>query len=261
MQDYATQPISVCGKSFIGDQSGALIWPGQRTMIVADLHLQAMLHQDADIGGASPGGASPGEAINSITASGTSSVSATKVLESSPLANTRDTLLRLARLIDSHDIDTVIVLGNGFHDLVGTMRMSDDDQAILHILQEDRQWIWITGNSDPKFTARAGGMVRSHIEIEGLMFRHQPFRGPVTHEIAGHLHPAARLSLYGHTIRRACFVGNGRRLVLPAFGALTGGQNILDDGFESLFGHQGVSVWMLGEEGLYPIASRGLISD
>ena len=97
--------------------------------------------------------------------------------------------------------------------------------------------------------------------VDGLELLHAPLPGPVTHEVSGHLHPAAKLSVYGHRIRRPCFVGNGRRLVLPAFGAFTGGLNILDDTFAGLFGNDGFAVWMLGDDGLYPVAPRLLKPD
>ena len=75
------------------------------------------------------------------------------------------------------------------------------------------------------------------------------------------MHPAARLSMHGYSIRRPCFVGNGRRLVMPAFGAFAGGLNVLDDAFQPLFGDDGIAVWMLGQEGLYPVATRLLSGD
>ena len=75
------------------------------------------------------------------------------------------------------------------------------------------------------------------------------------------MHPAAKLSLHGHTFRRPCFVSNGLRLVMPAFGTFTGGLNILDTAFEPLFGNEGLAVWMLGQEGLYPVAPRLLRPD
>ena len=83
----------------------------------------------------------------------------------------------------------------------------------------------------------------------------------MTHEIAGHMHPAARLVVHGTALRRPCFISNGLRLVMPAFGAFTGGLNILDAAFEPLFGLDGMSVWMLGQEGLYPVATRLLRDD
>ncbi len=97
--------------------------------------------------------------------------------------------------------------------------------------------------------------------LGGVVLRHEPRLGHITHEIAGHMHPAARISIYGTALRRPCFVGNGLRLILPAFGAYTGGLNVLDDAFLPYFGDDGLSIWMLGEEGLYPIATRLLRRD
>ncbi|MEL7047447.1 MAG: phosphoesterase, partial [Pseudomonadota bacterium] len=89
----------------------------------------------------------------------------------------------------------------------------------------------------------------------------EPTLGIATHEIAGHLHPAAKLNRNGFSVRRPCFIGNGLRLVMPAFGAYTGGLNVLDDAFTPLFGTDGLKVWMMGQEGLYPVATRLLRGD
>lgn len=231
LADYSAHAISVCGKKFIADMSGALFWPGERLLVVADLHLEK------------------GSAY---------AVNGQQML---PPYDTRETLLRLARVIDKFDAEGVVALGDSFHDAAGYARMGDEDRQILEIMQEDRRWIWVTGNHDPDVAPEAGGEVRDAVSLEGLTFRHAPLPGPVTHEVSGHLHPAAKLSVYGHRIRRPCFVGNGRRLVLPAFGAFTGGLNILDDTFAGLFGNDGFAVWMLGDDGLYPVAPRLLKPD
>jgi uncharacterized protein len=230
LQDFNTQPISVCGKAFIADQSGALYWHGERALIIADLHLEK----------------------------GSSYAARGQML---PPYDTRATLMRLAETIDRHDVETVIALGDSLHDAGAASRISRDDLDILRIMQEDRRWIWVTGNHDPAVANIFGGEVAEEIELEGLSLRHIPRQGRVTHEIAGHMHPAAKLSLYGSALRRPCFVGNGLRLILPAFGAFTGGLNVLDDAFAPLFGDDGLSVWMLGQEGLYPVATRQLRGD
>jgi metallophosphoesterase superfamily enzyme len=139
--------------------------------------------------------------------------------------------------------------------------MSEEDLGILRAMQRGRTWIWITGNHDPAIDRRLGGSVLSEAHIRGLSLRHAPGPGRTTHEIAGHLHPAAKLTKHGHTLRRRCFIGNGRRLVLPAFGAFTGGLNVLDEAFAPVFGPDGYSVWMLGEQGLYPVPTRQLRAD
>ena len=139
---------------------------------------------------------------------------------------------------------------------MAAIALDKTDRKILAILQEGRRWIWVTGNHDPHIAPSLGGSVCDELVLAGITLRHMPSDARVTHEIAGHLHPAARVSLYGHTIRRPCFLGNGRRLVMPAFGAFTGGLNVLDAAFDPLFGPDGLNVIVLGQEGLYPIATR-----
>lgn len=229
--DYQAQTLSVCGKTFIADMTGALWWPGEATLIVADLHL---------------------EKGSAYAARGGSLL---------PPYDTRETLTKLAELIDRYDARRVIALGDSLHDRDAASRIDGDDREVLSILQEDRQWIWVTGNHDPEMTSALGGHVVDRVVLGGLKLHHEPYPGRVTHEIAAHLHPAARISIYGHSVRRPCFVGNGRRLVLPAFGAYTGGLNVLDDAFAPLFGSDGMRVWMLGQEGVYPVATRHLVGD
>lgn len=228
--DFQDQEISVCGKLFRAAMSGALYWPSEDALIVADLHLEK--------GSAFAG---RGQLV--------------------PPYDTRETLNKLAAAIDRCDAATVIALGDSLHDVDASARIGLEEIEILQILQEEREWIWVTGNHDPSIGERLGGTVVNEIEVEGIVLRHEPRPGHVTHEIAGHLHPAAKLSMHGYTLRRPCFVGNGLRLVMPAFGTYTGGLNILEDAFEPLFGSDGMHVWMLGQEGLYPVATRLLRED
>ena len=228
--ETVSQPVAVCGKQLIADNSGALYWPGEHTLLVADLHL---------------------EKASSYARNGT-------LL---PPYDTRQTLTRLAEVIDRYEPARVIALGDSLHDVGAAQRMAAEDLEVLHIMQEDREWLWLAGNHDPDVGSRLGGRMCGALEVGGIALRHQPANGCITHEIAGHMHPAARLSMYGYSIRRPCFVGNGRRLVMPAFGAFAGGLNVLDDAFQPLFGNDGIAVWMLGQEGLYPVATRFLCGD
>lgn len=228
--DFDEQPVSVCGKAFIAHVSGALYWPAENALIVSDLHLEK----------------------------GSSYARTGQML---PPFDTRETLARLASVIDHFEAETLIALGDSFHDTEAPERMGAEDRETLGILQDGVEWIWVTGNHDPGLTAEVGGYVRENLEVGGLRLQHEPGLGRTTHEICGHLHPAARLSLHGYTIRRPCFIGNGLRLILPAFGAFTGGLNVLDDAFLPLFGNDGFAVWMLGQEGLYPVATRLLTPD
>ena len=230
LDDARDQPLSICGKAFRAHMSGALYWPSEKALIVSDLHLEKGSHF-----------AARGQLL--------------------PPYDTRETLRRLAEAIDSYDVETVIALGDSLHDTTAAERIDPADLETLRILQQDRDWIWITGNHDPKVDAVLAGHVLPSLSVEGMSLCHDPAPGAVTHEIAGHLHPAARLVLHGTSLRRPCFVGNGLRLVMPAFGAFTGGLNILDAAFEPLFGNDGIAVWMLGQEGLYPVATRLLRDD
>ncbi|HKZ97028.1 MAG TPA: ligase-associated DNA damage response endonuclease PdeM [Hyphomicrobiaceae bacterium] len=228
--DFNEQPLSICGKAFVADFAGALYWPAEDALIVADLHLEK----------------------------GSAHASRGLML---PPYDTRDTLERLAAAIDRFDATTVIALGDSLHDCAGAERISAEDLETLRIMQDDREWIWVTGNHDPRISSRLGGHVVDELRVAGLVLRHMPAAAAVTHEIAGHMHPAAKLALYGYAIRRPCFVGNGVRLVLPAFGTYAGGLNVLDEAFTPLFGNDGLCVWMLGQEGLYPVATRLLKED
>lgn len=229
-EEFASQTIAICGKHFVADRTGALYWPAERALIVADLHLEK----------------------------GTSYAGSGQLL---PPYDTRETLMKLATVIDRYQPETLIALGDSFHDLGSDERMAREDRETLAMLQEASEWIWVTGNHDPEIPKRLGGYVTDAVTVEGMTLRHAPTPGRVTHEIAGHLHPAARISLHGYVLRRACFVGNGLRLVIPAFGAYTGGLNVLEKAFEPMFGADGLRVWMLGQEGLYPIATRLLRED
>jgi hypothetical protein len=228
--DFNEQQISICGKAFVADYTGALFWPAECALIVADLHLEKG-----------------------------SSFARRGVLL--PPYDTRETLARLAEAIDRYDAATVICLGDSVHDTGGAERMAAEDRETLAIMQEGHEWIWIAGNHDPEIADILGGHVVREVAVEGITLRHEPGAAAITHEIAGHLHPAAKISMHGHSIRRPCFVGNGRRLILPAFGTYTGGLNVLDAAFAPLFGNGGLSIWMLGQEGLYPVASRLLRED
>jgi len=230
LEDFADQQVSICGKAFIAHKSGALYWPNERALLVADLHLEK------------------------------GSAFAARGLMLPPY-DTRETLRKLAALIDRYNPETVISLGDSLHDPDGASRMDATDAETLRMLQDGRDWIWIVGNHDPKIDRALGGYVLSDLLVAGITLRHEPRPGAVTHEIAGHYHPSARLVMHGTSLRRPCFVGNGLRLVMPAFGAYAGGLNIMDTAFDTLFGDDGLSVWMLGHEGLYPVAPRLLRDD
>jgi metallophosphoesterase superfamily enzyme len=231
LADVVSQPVAVCGRQLIADNSGSLYWPSQRTLVVADLPLQD--------GPASPAGTGGGAAAASAS---------------------RRALVKLAETLDRYDPAMIVVLGAG-DNAADAPRPVPENLEILRILQEDRAWVWVTGRTVEDVPAHLGGSVCGELEISGIALRCGPTAGWATHEIAGGMRPAAHLFMYGYDLRRACFVGNGRRLLMPAFGDLSGRLNVLDDAFRPLFPDGRVAVWMLGHEALYPVAPRFLAGD
>jgi DNA ligase-associated metallophosphoesterase len=215
--------VSVAHVSLIADPAGALYWPAEGVLAVADLHLEKG-----------------------------SSFARRGVLL--PPYDTATTLARLAQLIARYAPRCVIALGDSFHDGGGPDRLADADRTQLRALQAHRDWIWITGNHDPEPAGNIGGLFGGALAIGALTFRHIPSGS--TGEIAGHLHPVARVSHRGRAVSRRCFAADGLRMVLPAFGAYAGGLNIRDAAFADVFGTLGFTAHMLGDARLYAFPAR-----
>ncbi|MEL7542482.1 MAG: ligase-associated DNA damage response endonuclease PdeM [Pseudomonadota bacterium] len=231
--------ITVGTETFVADCSGALWSPTHRMLIAADLHLEK----------------------------GSSYARRGAFL---PPYDSRQTLRRLKQAILHFDPCTVVLLGDSFHDVGGMAQIGADERALLAQMQRKREWIWITGNHDPEIAAWLGGDVRETIALGDVVLRHDPVVGvgpsrspDGVGEIAGHLHPVARIVRHGRSLRRRSFVSDGVRLVMPAFGAYAGGLNVCDDSFAAVFAceqHE-LWVWMLGEDDVFPIRGRELCGD
>ncbi len=184
---------------------GALWWPARRLLAVADLHLEK----------------------------GSSyAVAARKLL---PRHDTRQTLAALGALIDMLKPATVVCLGDSFHDRAAVERLPDDDRAEIGRLTARTRFVWIAGNHDPAPPPAGWGEVAEEIDEAPLVFRHEAQFGPVEGEVSGHFHPVAALTVRGRGFRRRCFLTDGHRLILPAFGAYAGGLNALDPAIAQLF--------------------------
>jgi DNA ligase-associated metallophosphoesterase len=229
-RDYTRQDIVVAGVPMLADRSGALYWPGQSILVVADMHLEK--------------GSALAERGSFL-----------------PPYDTRTTLGRLARTIETYAPQTVVCLGDSLHDRRAGERLTEDDLEVVRRLQAGRDWFWVTGNHDPELPGSLGGDVVGEPKGGNIMLAHQPAASPLGRQIAGHLHPAARVARHGYVLRRPCFIADSRRLVMPAFGAYTGGLNVLDPAFAPLFGEAAYRVWVIGHEGIYPVASSQLRGD
>src|SRR5262249_30791709 len=150
-----------------------------------------------------------------------------------PPYDTRATLRALEAALERLRPKRVIALGDSFHDQGGPARLSTEERRTLAGLMQGRDWIWILGNHDPA-PPGVGRMGAGEIAIGAIVFRHEPRPGDFAGEVAGHLHPCATVRGMGGSMRRRCFATDGRRLVLPAFGAYTGGLSVFDPAFDGI---------------------------
>jgi DNA ligase-associated metallophosphoesterase len=220
--------IAVAGVPFIADQEGALYWAEQGLLAVSDLHL---------------------EKGSSYAARG----------QFLPPYDTAATLTRLTRLIAHYAPRCVVSLGDSFHDGGGPARLAAEDRDNLKAMQRGRDWIWITGNHDPEPAENIGGAFHESLTLGALTFRHLPTG--IAGEICGHLHPVARITQRGRSVRRRCFAADDTRMVMPAFGAFTGGLNVRDAAFADLFGTLAFTAHMLGDTRLYAFAAKRCLAD
>ena len=222
--------LSLAGVTLVADPAGALYWPEEGLLAIADLHLEK----------------------------GSSFARYGVFL---PPYDSAATLARLAGVIMRYMPRAVIALGDSFHDGDGPGRLADGDRDTLRALQRGRDWIWIAGNHDPDPAPRIGGMFSPAIGIGPLMFRHEPTGTANEAEIAGHLHPVARVATRARMVSRRCFASDDMRLVMPAFGAYTGGLNVRDRAFAAVFGTLAFTAHMLGESRLYAMPAEYCVPD
>jgi uncharacterized protein len=222
--------FALAGAELVADPAGALYWPDERMLVIADLHLEK----------------------------GSAFAKRGVLL---PPYDTAATLLRLADLLYRYAPRRVIALGDSFHDGEGPRRMSSADGTALQALQSGRDWIWIEGNHDADLPRDIGGDFACSLALGPLIFRHLPTAGAADGEVAGHLHPVARVAQRGRAVSRRCFTSDGRRLVMPAFGAYAGGLNIRDDAFFGLFGTLAYTALMIGEQRLYALSAARCLPD
>jgi DNA ligase-associated metallophosphoesterase len=154
----------------------------------------------------------------------------------------------------------VVLLGDSFHDAGAEGRLDPEDAARLAALARARTLVWVVGNHDADGPRILPGEVVARLDVEGLSLVHEPAAGPAPGEAAGHLHPAAKVVSHGRGVRRRCFLTDGARVILPAFGAYAGGLNVLDPAFEGLFAGEPMAV-ALGRGRVHALALGGLAPD
>jgi DNA ligase-associated metallophosphoesterase len=140
------------------------------------------------------------------------------------------------KLLPRHDTrQTLAALAALIHDREAVARLADEERGEIERLTARTRFVWIAGNHDPAPPPAGWGEVAEEIDEAPLIFRHEAHFGPVTGEVSGHFHPVAALTVRGRGFRRRCFLTDGYRLILPAFGAYAGGLNALDPAIAQLF--------------------------
>ena len=215
------------GLELVLDRSGVAYVPSERAVLVADLHFEK----------------------------------ATALMRGGlflPPYDTHETLAKLAAAISRFAPRRVICLGDSFHDVDAATRLSADARQSLTELSRRRDWVWLSGNHDP---SPAGFDVAAELRLERVILRHEPRFDRPEPQIAGHLHPCARIVQRGRSLRRRCFAQAKHHLILPAFGALTGSLNVCDDAFCNLMRHADARAYLLGTTTVHPISGRRLLPD
>jgi DNA ligase-associated metallophosphoesterase len=215
--------VTIAGEAAICDPHGALFFPALDLLCVSDLHLEK----------------------------GSSFARRGSLI---PPYDTVATLKRLAAVVEHYTPRTVISLGDSFHDGQGAERLPASLRENLSALVAGRDWFWVAGNHDPEPPAGLPGETVREVAIGSLVFRHEPTKHAPEGEIAGHLHPCARIVQRGRSLRRRCFATDGARLVMPAFGAYTGSLNVLDRAYAGLFRREGLFAYMIGASRIFAIA-------
>jgi hypothetical protein len=185
-------PLSFAGHELLALPEGVLYWPARRALLVADLHF---------------------EKASWFAARG----------QMLPPYDSIATLTQIAALAERTGAQELWCLGDSFHDSKGCERLPEDARALLTRLTAQLDWRWITGNHDSLLVDHCGGTIFEEAEVDGLLLRHEADPRELRPELSGHFHPKFRVHVRGRLVSRRCFVATGTKLILPAFGALTGG--------------------------------------
>ena len=219
------------GETLLIDPRGCLFWPKESLLVVSDLHLEKG-----------------------------SSYAAYKS-NFMPPYDTHATLERLALCIADWQPKTVVSLGDSFHDRDASLRLPQSCRLAIRQLMEGRDWFWVCGNHDPIPPENLGGTFCTEMMFGPFNFLHEPTRNFRFGEIAGHLHPAAKVMGRGRAVRRRCFATDGARLIMPAMGAFTGGLNVLDEAYAPCFPSGGMMVFAMAKESVIAVSNKRLIPD
>jgi hypothetical protein len=214
---------NLAGQTLLFDPAGAMLLPEHNLLCISDLHLEK----------------------------GAAFARRGQLL---PPWDTLATLRILEGVIARHNPKIVVSLGDNFHDRTGSVHMPVEFRLMINSMARGREWIWINGNHDPDGVTDLAGISADTLDYAGLHFRHEPQKTSQAGEIAGHLHPAATLWRKERAVRRPCFAIDGRRLIMPSFGVMTGGLDIDNRAFSGLFERERLTAHMLSQGRIHSFA-------
>jgi len=185
-------PFSFAGHDLAALREGALYWPARGALLVADLHFEKASWF-----------ARWGQLL--------------------PPYDSIATLEALTAVVARTGAAEIWCLGDSFHDSAGCERLPARAQDMLRALTGATRWTWITGNHDAGIVDHCGGDIVAEAIVDGLVLRHEADPSDPRPELSGHFHPKLRVRVRGRQVARRCFVATPSKLILPAFGSLTGG--------------------------------------
>jgi uncharacterized protein len=232
---HAGLAVRLHGETLLLDPSGAIFAPASATVLIADLHF------------------------------GKSQALAARGLFLPPY-DSAETMARLKRVIDRHQPRRVICLGDSFHTDAVQAQLPQSFFDTLAALADGRDWVWITGNHDPGVGQNLPGQNLSgnavaEMPLGAVTLRHIPQFVAGQPEIAGHLHPGARIVQRGRSLRRRCFAVSDDHIVLPAFGTLTGALNMRDKAFDAFHACRNARAVLLGQDDVFPMSASRCVPD
>jgi uncharacterized protein len=214
--------VSLNSETLALHHHGGLWWPDQRMLVVADMHL---------------------EKGSSFAVQG----------QMLPPYDSAATLAKLTALVMQLRPACLVALGDSFHDTRAGERLDAALRQTLHELASEQRMIWITGNHDPDLPADLPGARCEALTVGGLTFRHEPRPGQHPGEVAGHLHPVAKITNAKGRVRARAFISDGARLILPAFGAYAGGLNCRDKAIAGLFPTTAMTAYVCGRMRVFAV--------
>ncbi|MCO6419742.1 ligase-associated DNA damage response endonuclease PdeM [Siccirubricoccus sp. KC 17139] len=215
-------PIHIAGERLMLDPAGVLVWPARKLLVVADLHL---------------------EKGSAFAATG-------RLL---PPYDSRETLQRLALALRRWRPARIVALGDSFHDAAGAARLPPAEATALARMLGGAELVWVLGNHDPVAPDGLPGAAVEELAEPPFVFRHEARPGRIPPgEISGHFHPKATMPTRCGGVTRPCFLADAWRVMLPAFGAYTGGLSVTDPALAGLF-PRGARAFLLGQERLFSL--------